>query len=59
MVEGIEVEVEVEVEVVVEGREEDVIAEFGLMSRSKFPKSPMRDFGPAPGIENNMELHCK
>ena len=51
-VEGIEVEAEVVVEV--EGREEVVIAELGFKSRSKFPKSPIKDFGPASGIKDNM-----
>ena len=44
----------VEVEAEVEGREEDVIVEFGFKSRSKFPKSHIKDFGPASGIKYNM-----
>ena len=53
-VEGIEVVAEAEVVAEVEGRGEEVTAEFGFKSRSKFPKSPIKDFGPASGIKDNM-----
>ena len=44
-------EAEVAVAVAVEGREEEVDGALGLMSRSKLPKSPKRDFCPASRIE--------
>ena len=48
---GIEVKPRVVAEV--EGRGEEVTAEFGFKSRSKFPKSPIKDFGPASGIKDD------